>query len=57
VQDVARSGWETLNARGADRKTWHAGQVAVKREAGTGSYPVKTGTAGAQAPAAKTGVI
>jgi putative transposase len=56
VQHVARSGRETLNARGADRKARHAGQVAVKREAGTGSCPVKTGTVGVQAPAAKTGV-
>jgi transposase len=44
VQSVARSGWETQTARGADRKPQPAGQVAVKREAGTGSYPYKTGT-------------
>jgi putative transposase len=44
VQDVARSGWETQTARGADRKPQLAGQVAVKREAGTGSCPDKTGT-------------
>jgi IS605 OrfB family transposase len=44
VQSVARSGWETPIARGADRKPQLAGQVAVKREAGTGSYPDKTGT-------------
>jgi putative transposase len=31
---VARSGWETQNARGADQKTQLAGQVATKREAG-----------------------
>jgi putative transposase len=43
VQDVARSGWETQTARGADRKPQLAGQVAVKREAGTGSCPDKTG--------------
>jgi putative transposase len=30
---VARSGWETQNARGADQKTQLAGQVATKREA------------------------
>jgi putative transposase len=30
---VARSGWETQNARGADQKTQPAGQVATKREA------------------------
>jgi putative transposase len=29
---VAQSGWETQNARGADRKTQLAGQVAMKRE-------------------------
>ena len=32
AQHVARSGWETQNARGADRKTQPAGQVATKRE-------------------------
>ena len=36
---VARSGRETQNARGADRKTQLAGQVATKREAGTGRCP------------------
>jgi IS605 OrfB family transposase len=30
---VAQSGWETQNARGADRRTQPAGQVALKREA------------------------
>jgi putative transposase len=30
---VARSGWETQNARGADQKTQLAGQVATKRDA------------------------
>jgi putative transposase len=44
VQSVAQSGWETPNARGADRKPQPAGQVAMKREAGTGSFPGKTGT-------------
>jgi IS605 OrfB family transposase len=44
VQSVAQSGWETPNARGADQKPQPAGQVAVKREAGTGSYPGETGT-------------
>ena len=29
---VAQSGWETQNARGADRKPQPAGQVAMKRE-------------------------
>jgi Putative transposase DNA-binding domain len=32
AQDVAQSGWETRNARGADRRTQPAGQVALKRE-------------------------
>jgi putative transposase len=32
AQHVAQSGWETLNARGADRWTQLAGQVAMKRE-------------------------
>jgi len=44
VESVAQSGWETPNARGADQRTQLAGQVAMKREAGTGSYPDKTGT-------------
>ena len=35
---VARSGRETKNARGADRKPQPAGQVAVKREAGGPSW-------------------
>jgi IS605 OrfB family transposase len=41
---AAGSGPEALNARGADRKPQLAGQVAVKREAGTGCCPGKTGT-------------
>ena len=41
---VARSGWETLNARGADRWTQLAGQVAMKRE--PSSVDIKTGTDG-----------
>jgi IS605 OrfB family transposase len=45
VESVAQSGWETRNARGADRKSQLAGQVARKREAGTGSCPGETGTA------------
>jgi putative transposase len=44
VQSVAQSGWETQIARGADRKPQRAGQVAMKREAGTGSPPGETGT-------------
>jgi putative transposase len=38
VEHVAQSGWETQNARGADRKTQSAGQVAMKREAGGPSW-------------------
>lgn len=34
-RQVAQSGWETLNGRGADRKTAVARQVAVKRQPGT----------------------
>jgi putative transposase len=44
AQYVAQSGWETPNARGADRKTQPAGQVAMKREAGTEPRSGKTGT-------------
>jgi putative transposase len=44
VESVAQSGWETQTARGADQKPQLAGQVAVKREAGTGSCPGETGT-------------
>jgi putative transposase len=32
AQYVAQGGWETQNARGADRRTQPAGQVALKRE-------------------------
>ena len=51
---AAGSGPEALNARGADRKPQPAGQVAVKREAGTGSRPGKTGAVDAQALTART---
>jgi IS605 OrfB family transposase len=44
VESVARSGWETPNARGADRRTQLAGQVAMKREAGTEHRSGQTGT-------------
>jgi putative transposase len=44
VESVAQSDWETRNARGADRKSQPAGQVAMKREAGTRSCPGETGT-------------
>jgi putative transposase len=50
AQDVAQSGWETQNARGADVRPGLAGRTALKREAGTGNRPEKTGTVGAQAP-------
>jgi putative transposase len=52
AQHVAQSGWETQNARGADRKPQPAGQVAVKREAGTGCAPGRTGTDGGRPPSA-----
>jgi putative transposase len=39
VQSVAQSGWETTNARGADRKTQPAGQVATKREPSSPGSP------------------
>jgi putative transposase len=55
AQHVAQSGWETQNARGADRKTQPAGQVATKREAGTERRSDKTGTAASQGAAAWTG--
>jgi putative transposase len=45
TQHVAQSGWETQNARGANRRTQPAGQVAMKREAGTERRSGKTGTA------------
>jgi putative transposase len=51
AQNVAQSGWETRNARGADVRPGLAGRTVMKREAGTGPRPDKAGTAGAQAPA------
>jgi len=47
VQQVAGSGPETQNARGADRKTPFAGQVATKREP-RAAPAGKTGTAASQ---------
>jgi putative transposase len=44
VESVAQSGWETQTARGADQKPQLAGQVAMKREAGTGFHSGETGT-------------
>ena len=50
---VAQSGWETQNARGADRKTQPSGQVAKKREPSSPARDGReTGTVGAQAPTA-----
>jgi putative transposase len=48
AQLVAQSGWETQNARGADRKTQPAGQVAMKREAGSprGTRPAPSSASG-----------
>jgi IS605 OrfB family transposase len=42
--DVAGSGPETVNGRGADRKTPPTGQVAVKRQPGTATPVGKPGT-------------
>jgi putative transposase len=44
VESVAQSGWETRTARGADQKPQRAGQVAMKREAGTEPGSGQTGT-------------
>jgi hypothetical protein len=44
AQHVAQGGWETQTARGADRKPQLAGQVAMKREAGTEPGSGETGT-------------
>jgi putative transposase len=46
VQSVAQSGWETQTARGADRKPQLAGQVAMKREAGTENARVRPASPG-----------
>ena len=53
AQYVAQSGWETRNARGVDVRPGLAGRTALKREAGTGYRPDKTGTVGAQAPTSR----
>ena len=50
-RQVAGSGPETGNGRGADRKTGLARQVAVKRQPGT-AHAGKTGTAAPQGTAA-----
>lgn len=46
---VAQSGWETINARGADVRPGLVGRTAMNREAGTGCCPGQTGTVDAQA--------
>jgi putative transposase len=53
AQYVAQSGWETRNARGVDVRPGLAGRTALKREAGRGYRPDKTGTVGAQAPTSR----
>lgn len=50
--DVAGSGPETQNGRGADQKTRTSGQVAVKRQPRTEPTSDKTGTASSQGEAA-----
>jgi putative transposase len=48
AHQVAQSGWETQNARGADRRTQLAGQVATKREPSSPcACEGQTGTVGA----------
>jgi IS605 OrfB family transposase len=44
VESVAQSGWEAQTARGADQKSQLAGQVVMKREAGTEPGSGETGT-------------
>ena len=51
-QHVAGSGPETLTVRGPDTRPGLARQTGMKREAGTGSHPGKTGAVGPQGPAA-----
>jgi putative transposase len=53
VQHVARSGWETVNACGADRKAQFAGQVATKQEVGTERCSDGTGIAVPQGAASR----
>jgi IS605 OrfB family transposase len=53
VAPVAGSGPETPNARGPDASPGLAGQTGLKREAGTSRTLGETGTADAQAPAAR----
>jgi len=52
AQHVAQSGWETPNARGVDRRTQPAGQVAMKREASI--VPSCSGQAGTVEPQGST---
>jgi putative transposase len=53
LRAVAGSGPETRNARGVNVRPGLAGRTAMNREAGTGRRPGETGTASAQAPAAR----
>jgi putative transposase len=54
AQHVAQSGWETQNARGADRRTQPAGQVAMKREPSTPARQGhETGTASSSVEAVR----
>jgi putative transposase len=50
---VAQSGWETRNARGADRRTQPAGQVATKREPSSRFNEHETGTASSRVEAVR----
>jgi putative transposase len=50
---VAQSGWETRNARGADRKTQPAGQLATKREPSSRFNEHETGTASSRVEAVR----
>jgi putative transposase len=54
TQYVAQSGWETQNARGADRRPQRAGQVAMKRAVGTERCSGRTDTAASQGAATWT---
>jgi putative transposase len=54
AEHVAQSGWETINARGADVRPDLVGRTAMNREAGIGCYPGQTGTVDAQASTART---
>jgi putative transposase len=53
AEQVAQSGWETPNARGADIRPDLVGRTALKREAGTGFGSGQAGTVDAQALTAR----